>query len=787
MASTPRTIQKALRGGTELTKTKPASSWSCVCILASSSAVFQHAAAAEAPGAEAPGAAASGAATSGAAAPGSASAASDTNQASGTGLPEIVITAQRREQRLQDVPISVTAVTEAAIETQGLTQVESLALVNSSFVPGTQIGYGQPYIRGVGSSIVTPGTESSVALYIDGIYQSRNFALEQNLTNVERLEVLEGPQGALYGRNATGGVINIVTKTPQQGFDAELQQTVGNYGLLETKGYVEGGNGTVQASLAGYTRQHSGYYTNLTYGNQVDKERDYGFAAKVVWQISDVDVATLAADFGSVGPDTGAYVNQFGVNNVTASIFPGVKYTSQPYLTYNNSTNAEPLENKNDTYSVNARLRHSFDGFDLSTIASYRHLSAKSSADVDASSAPFIYFAQPIDIAQDYSFDIDATSTNSGPLSWLAGVNYFETDSKSNNTVNESTVLFEDVTGDLTTKAFAAFGQADYVFGNDNKWKASAGLRYTDEEKTINGLTDIYQGLAPPLPLFASIPGVGSKQWRNVSESASLNYAWTPDINSYLRFATAFKSGAYNASEPTATPLDPEKIKDFELGTKSDLLNHRLRLNGSVFYYDYKDLQVGQINNTGSIIYANAASAKIYGLEALVAVEPIDNLELQLGGTWLHARYEQFPAGVALATYPGTVGGFPGNYPPADLGLPDPNLNGFHMVNAPDFSGTASATYTVPTAVGAFDANVTARYTGDYYFDIGNQLPEKSYTLVNASATYHAPHDWYFLRLWANNITRAKYLNFESRTGAGDFGNYADPRTFGLTVAFKYK
>jgi len=750
--------------------------------------VLQHASAAEATDAEATDAAAAATAAPSTEAPGGA--ASDADQSSSTGLPEIVITAQRREQRLQDVPISVTAVTEAAIETQGLTQVESLALVNSSFVAGTQIGYGQPYLRGVGSSIITPGTESSVALYIDGVYQSRNFALEQNLTNVERLEVLEGPQGALYGRNATGGVINIVTKTPKEGFEADVEQTVGNYGLLETKGYVEGGSGTVEASLAGYTRQRSGYYTNLTYGDHVDKERDYGFASKVVWHVTDVDVATLAADFGSVGPDAGAYVNQFGVNNVTAGIFPGAKYTSQPYVTYNNSTPAEPLESKNDTYSVNARWRHSFDGFDLSTIASYRHLSAKSSADIDASSAPFIYFAQPIDIAQDYSFDIDLTSTSPGPLSWLGGVNYFETDSKSNNTVNENTpvaAVFENFTADLTTKAFAAFGQADYVFGNDNKWKASAGLRYTDEEKTIDGLTDIFEGIAVPLPLAESVPALASKQWRNVSESATLNYAWTPDINSYFRFATAFKSGAYNSSAPNAPPLDPEKIKDFELGTKSDLLGHRLRLNGSIFYYDYKDLQVGQISDTGAIIYANAASAKIYGLEALAAVEPIDNLELQLGGTWLHARYAQFPAGVALATYPGVVGGVPGNYAPAALGLPDPNLDGFHMVNAPDFSGTASATYTVPTPIGAFDGNVTARYTGNYYFDIGNQLPQKSYTLVNASVTYHAPQDWYFLRLWVNNLTRAKYLNFESRTGAGDFGNYADPRTFGLTVAFKYK
>jgi iron complex outermembrane receptor protein len=719
--------------------------------------------------------------------------AADSDQGANGGLQEIVVTAQRREQRLQDVPITVTAVDQAAIDSQGLTQVESLALVNSSFVPGTQIGYGQPYIRGVGSSIVTPGTESSVALYVDGIYQSRNFALEQNLTNVERVEILEGPQGALYGRNATGGVINIVTKTPKEGLAGDIQQTVGNYGLLETKGYIEGGNSTVEASLSGYTRQHSGYYTNLTYGDKVDKERDYGFAGKVVWHLSDIDVITLAADFGSTGPDTGAYVNQFGTNNVTAgALFPGARYTATPYVTYNTSTNAQPLENFNDTYGINARWRHSFAAFDLTTIASYRHLNAKSSADVDASSAPYIYFAEPIDIAQDYSFDIDLTSTAPGPFSWLAGVNYFETDSKSNNTVNEVVgpfaAVFENTDALLTTKAYAAFGQADYVFGNDNKWKASAGVRYTDEQKAINGATFLYEGLpGDPLPLAATLPGEGSHEWRNVSESASINYAWTPDINSYLRFTTGFKSGAYNSSEPSPVPLDPEKIKAFELGTKSDLFEHTLRFNADTFYYDYKDLQVGQINNTGAIIYTNAASAKIYGLETLAAVEPIDKLTLQLSGTWLHARYTEFPAGVALATYPGTVMGLPGNYPPADLGQAVPNLDGFHMENAPDFSATFSVNYTVPTPLGAVDLNASARYTGDYYFDIGNQLEQKSFTVVNSSITYHAPSDAYFVRLWGNNLTFAKYLNFESRTGAGDFGNYADPRTYGLTIGLKFK
>jgi iron complex outermembrane receptor protein len=719
-------------------------------------------------------------------------AAADTDQTAGGGLTEIVVTAQRREQRLQDVPITVTAVDQTAIDAQGLTQVESLALVNPSFVPGTQIGYGQPYIRGVGSSIVTPGTESSVALYVDGIYQSRNFALEQNLTNVERVEILEGPQGALYGRNATGGVINIVTKTPKEGVDGDIEQSVGNYGLLETKGYIEGGNSAIEASLSGYTRQHSGYYTNLTYGDdKVDKERDYGFAGKVVYHLSDIDVFTLAADFGSTGPDTGAYVNQFGVKNVTVSVFPGAQYTNAPYYTYNNSTNAEPLVNFNDTYGLNARWRHSFEAFDLTTIASYRHLKAKSSADIDASSAPFIYFAQPLDIAQDYSFDIDLTSTAPGPFSWLAGVNYFETDSKSNNTVNEAAgpvAVFENVEALLTTKAYAAFGQADYVFGNDNKWKASAGVRYTDEQKAINGATFIYEGPADAtLPLAETVPGEGSHEWRNVSESASINYAWTQDINSYLRFTTGFKSGAYNSSEPSPVPLDPEKIKAFELGTKSDLLEHKLRLNADTFYYDYKDLQVGQINNTGSIIYTNAATAKIYGLETLAAVEPIDKLTLQLDGTWLHARYTEFPAGAALSTYPGTLGGVPGNYAPAELGIPTPTLDGFHMENAPDFSATFSVNYTVPTPIGAVDLNASARYTGEYYFDIGNQLEQKSFTVVNSSITYHAPSDAYFVRLWGNNLTFAKYLNFESRTGAGDFGNYADPRTYGLTIGLKFK
>jgi iron complex outermembrane receptor protein len=706
------------------------------------------------------------------------------------GLTEIVVTAQRREQRLQDVPISVTAVTDQQIVASGLTQVESLALVTPSFVPGTQIGYGQPYIRGVGSSIVTPGTESSVALYIDGIYQSRNFALESNLINVDRVEVLEGPQGALYGRNATGGVINIVTKTPQEGFDGTIEQSVGNYGLLETKGYVEGGNSTVEASLSGYTRQHTGFYTNLTYGGvHVDRENDYGFAGKVVWHAGAADIVTLGVDFGSTGPDTGAYVNQFGVNNVTAGIFPGAKYTSAPYVTYNNSTNAEPLINWNDTYGINARWRHSFDGVDLTTIGSYRHTRAESSADVDASNINFIYFAQPVDIAQDYSFESNLTSTGAGPFSWLAGVNYFETDSSSNNTVNENTPVvsvFENVVASLKTEAYAAYGQADYVFGPDNKWKASAGLRYTDEHKTIVGLEDVYEGPAAPLPLAEAIPGTGARNWSNVSESASLNYAWTPDINSYLRFTTAFKSGAFNASEPYAVPLDPEKITAYELGTKSDLFSHKLRLDASTFYYDYKDLQVGQINNTGSIIYVNAATAKIYGLEGQGAVQPVDNFEIQLGATWLHARYDQFPAGIALATFPGTVQGLPGNYPPVDLGLPNPNLDGFHMINAPDFSATLGATYTVPLPVGKVGFNVAARYTGNYYFDIDDQLQQKSFTVLNASITFHGPNERYFVRLWGDNLTAAHYLDFESRTQAGDFGNYADPRTYGGTVGFKF-
>lgn len=699
-------------------------------------------------------------------------------------IEEIVVTAQRREQSVQDVPISVTAVGEALINSGGLIQIQDVSMLAPSLVPGSQVGYGQPYIRGVGSNIVTVGTESSVALYVDGIYQSRNLALMSNLGNVQRIEVLSGPQGALYGRNATGGVINIVTKRPKAGFSGQLESGLGNVDLFQSKGYFAGGSETLAGSGAFYTRRHGGYDKNLANGEDVNSQDDYGVAGKLVYTPTELDEITLAFDRGETGPDAGAYQNQLGTNNVTVGVVPGAQFSSKPHEVYSNE-NGDRMYNETRTTAGNARWRHSFEAFDFTTIGSYRTISARSSTDVDASDVPFIYFSEPKERTRDYSLEANVVSTGSGPLSWLGGVNYFRTDGYSYNFIEVSNLAFQRVitTADLQTDAIAAFGQVDYRL--NEKWKLSGGLRYTHEKKQIEGVQEVYLGEG--YPLAATIPQPGDeKTWNNVAVSSVIGYDFNEDANAYFRFATGFKSGAYNAVQPTDPALDPEKIKSYEIGVKTDWFERVLRVNAAAFYYDYKDLQVGQITDAGGILYVNAAAAKIYGAEADATWRVTQKLTVTLSGALLQSEYQDFPSGASLTLLPGTVGGAPGNYPAAALGLPEPSPNGNDLTRAPKFSGSLSLSYWQPSSIGDWEFVGAARYTDSYFFDIGNALEQDGYTLVNASLTYHSPEDQFFVRSWANNLTDEDYLNFASRTNAGDFGNYAAPRTYGVTVGVNF-
>jgi len=721
--------------------------------------------------------------------------------AAGSGLEEVVVTATRREESVQDIPISVTAISAETLDAFGISSTDTVALLTPGLTFGTQVLYAQPYIRGIGSDLTSIGTDTSVAMYVDGVYQARAYLLFQNLNNVERIEVLKGPQGALYGRNATGGAINIVTRRPEAGFTGDIEATGGNDNLLAGKAYLSGGSEQFAASFAGYVRNHDGYYENLTTGNDVEEQDDFGGMVKARWTPNDANELTLSVDASNVEGAIGAFASQFGTDNVLASTVPGACFPSDPHKTCADQEQRVIDNNYQRNRGATARWESEFNPFDLVVVGGWRESKSRSAIDVDASDAPIIWFAnqpprddgRPGETYEMWSVEPQLISNSDGPFSWLLGGMYLKDEGDLFVTIDVLNTISIQTENHFRGEAFAAYAEGSYAFGSDDRWKATAGVRYADETKETRDTSQFFylggfaNGTATPPTEYPD----QEQSWDDVLGSFSLSY----DLgfgNAYARWAQGFKSGAFNLNSPGTVGVDPENIDSYELGIKTTLADGRVQLNAAAFFYDYKDIQVQSIDSaSGGSIIQNAATAEVKGFEADMRAQLTDRFQLQAGVSYIDGEYTDFPN--ATVSVPCSSLGIPApiNCTPGDptspaAGVPKPDLSGNTMPYAPEFSGNIAAIYTLPVSFGSFEFSALVSHTGDYFFDPVNRLEQDAYTLVNASASFHSLDDRWSIMLWSNNLTDEEYLSFLDPVQFGDFGHWADPQTYGITLGFSF-
>ena len=734
--------------------------------------------------------------------------------AADSAVEEVLVTAQFRAEEIQRVPIQVSTVTEAQSQAFGILNIQDVPMLSASVTQGSIITYPQPYIRGIGSDLATAGTEHSVSLYIDGIYQSRNIALGYNLNDIERVEVLKGPQGALYGRNATAGVINVVSKRPAPGpFTGSVEVTGGNFSTFGSRFYGSGGTDRLSASIAFSTRRHAGFYENLINGKDFNSQDDYIVSGRVLYNINDTNRLLWSIEAAEIGPDGGTATNQVGVNNVFASIVPGSKWTSRPFKTYTNADGRNPslegerkaLFSRTITKATFLRWESEHSGFDTNVLLGVRQLTAKSGADGDSTSLFLVDFGQPKERDYDYSSEIQFVSKNTGPLTWLGGASYYVSDVDVVSLIDLGPTLAPTPISvahirtptTLQAKAAAAYIDGGYKFGEDEKWSIDAGVRFTHEQRSIRGSAKYYVAAQPVLP-FVYDPTIApalevpadpltgnrskEKNFSNTSATGTLSYQLTHDTLGYLRFAQAFKSGTFNQSAPYDPAIQPEKVNSGEVGVKS--LFGRLRTNAAAFYYDYKNLQVSQVNPNGGATVVNVPKSKVYGAEFEINGRVTDSFYVNAGATWLHARYTD--ASNVGGTFPGTLGGAPGNYTTTQLGIPAVDPSGNSMIRAPKFATSLAGIYTVPALAGKLSFSGAVKTTSRVYFDVGNQLSQKAYTTLNGSITYRDANDKWLVRVYGNNLTDEHYFTFISRITFGDFAHYGDPRTYGITLGYNF-
>jgi iron complex outermembrane receptor protein len=717
-------------------------------------------------------------------------------EASSFGSGEIVVTAQRRAERLQDIPASISALDSAALAKTGVLDITNIAPRVPGFYAG---GFGtsrpQLYIRGIGTRQFDPGSESSVGVFVDESYLGRTGAVLGGLKDVERVEVLKGPQGTLYGRNTIGGAINVLTKRPTDELSAEIEGSYGNYDYTDIFGAVSGpiAGDALKGRIAVWRSKRDGYVTNLTTGNHPQGLDNWG--GRLRFEINPADNVKIDL-IGEIMRDKGRSFQGESVGNVldpTNTLLGNAndgkqKPSDDPYKQYYTT---DPTFNRHiDAFT--GKVDIDLGGASLVSVTSYRKMKYTDDRDFDNTSNDVIRQITS-ERSKQFTQEVRLVSEPGGSLSfgglvdWIVGVYYYHDKSFHSDTFDygpdsvpgEGSV---DVTfGNYKTTSIAAFGQA--TFHITSQLDLTLGARYTEDRKRaeLGGITNDAMPLVPANFLVDN-PQV---KFTSFDPKITLSYKPNRDINLYATYSQGFKSGGYQYTPLSAAQasevFQPEEIDAYEVGIKTVWGGGLARVNAAAFYYDYKNLQVSTVvqlpdGSTPSLI-TNAGTSEIKGAELEVTLEPVHGLTLSASYAYTDAKYEKY-LGPPNTSFP--LG--------ADFG-------GTRMVRAPKHSINLSGEYVLPLND---DSDITFRadyaYTSKFYHEpgegllaYGSTIPltvEDGYGLLNGRITYNM--GGFYAAVWGRNITDKLYRKTILALPGQVINLYGEPRTYGLTIGYRY-
>jgi iron complex outermembrane receptor protein len=692
-----------------------------------------------------------------------------------TTIPEVVVTAQRRSENLQNVPIAVTALTADMLQQRGVANTQDLLTADSSISVSTESGYFQPRIRGIGDAAVGAGFESGIAVYVDGVYLSAAPGNLFSLSNIKQVEVLKGPQGTLFGRNSTGGLIQITTLDPSERFGGTASFTAANYSDYTGDLYLTGGLAPgVALNFTGHAEfQGSGWGTNQQTGEDVYRNNhDIALRSTLLLRPADGTKIRISGDYADQNSNVG----------VSESIVPGTGFPFPglvpPTGSAWNVNESQPFGNFR-SFGLSANVTQDVGFADLVSISAVRDSNYHIIFSGDLSNLDLIN----LDITQkdqQVSQEFQLASKASSKIKWVVGAFYFDSTSKFapnttnlNGFVQPSTpygpIDSESLYDELGTRSLAGYAQATApIFDVVN---LTLGARYTHETKNITDITQDTQIVGAPAPLATTSPDQ-SVTYNRPTWRVALDHRFTPELMAFVSYNRGFKSGGFNGQLPTDNPFQPETIDAYEIGAKSDLFGRRLRLNASVFYYDYTNIQVARYVDEQQSFY-NGAAAKDYGLDLDFETYLTDNFTLSGGMTLLHDRFTNFPN--AIYSY----------QVPTGVDVTTASASGNRLPYAADFSGTLTATYHVFTSLGEASFDVSDSYSDGFYSQPDNILRQRAYHLVSLGTGLKFHNGW-SARAWMRNAADEKiYSNLQA--GAFDSGySYMAPRTFGVTLGAKF-
>jgi iron complex outermembrane receptor protein len=689
------------------------------------------------------------------------------NAESVASLAEVVVTAQRREEKAVDVPITITSINAEQLQAANIQQLTDIASVTPGLRFDRENTWVQPTIRGVGTALATSGGGANVGIYVDGFYSPNPLAVEFDLLNVTGIQVLKGPQGTLFGRNTTGGAILVSTGKPSTTDAATLQLSYGRYNTQRYQAYATMGlTDHVAVDIEGLFSKGDGHVRDLVTGNdKIGKYENSAVRLGLNWDLSDKTSFLLRYAHLQNDDPTYMLINAFVLNGVpqtVGSFFPGAKIATDPDEVALNA----PVFMKNSTDIV--QLTGSFDlGFgNLKSYTQYRRERHREGADLDASGAQAYNILIPVDdktVSQEFLL-----SSNPGPkLQWTAGLFYFSNVDHWHDIAGSQGgapfVVFAN--SNTNTTSLAAF--VDGTYEVTPKFFVTAGLRYTQDR-----LKDAFFYDFPP-PAFAytqeNLPVLsGSKATPRVV----LRYKPTDESSVYASFAKGYKADIYNVGGASRVPVDSESINAIEVGYK--YAGPTLTFDVAAFDYSYKNLQVATYTGTASIIN-NAATASIKGVEAALRYQIMQGLELNLGVASTDAKYDRYDQAPSIG--------------PLAFGLPGTitNAAGFQMQRAPKLTGSLGLQYTAIVSNGKVELSGNLYHSSAFYFDAANQAKQDGYDLLNLRAEWSSASDRLSIALSGDNVTNKRYRLGGSVTQQLAIRSvWAAPAMYMATVRWKF-
>jgi len=695
-------------------------------------------------------------------------------QAESFGLEEVIVTAQKRAENAQDIPVALTAVQAETLENMGVQNFKDLTKVSSSLTisEGSQKNNSPISLRGIGTFAYSMGVESSVAVIIDDVPVARAGQAFSNLVDIERVEVLRGPQSTLFGKSASAGVISITTKAPSDVTEGTLA-LVADEGETRASGSVSGMlTDTLGARVSGYYSDTEGHIKNLADGSMLNGGINRGGRAKLVWDAASNLTVSFIGDYNEsdevccAGPFS--YVDE---DAALAGFLPQSEWLTGITPSKDNTevSYGRTPRSKSRDWSATLKLEYDLGDFSLTSITGYRDWSYYFEQDADQTDA-FDLYQLSNNVSEALTQELRLTSPDGENLEYILGLYY----SKVENSRDFTRLPFFAATweGNADTESYAVFGQGKYSFSDD--WQLIGGLRYNAEE--------ISARFEKSFPEQVSLEG--SDMDEVVTGKLALQCFASENVMLFGGYSRGYKGQGYDLSSSFSqdgadNPVAPENSDAFELGIKSNLFDNRLQLNAVLFTTEYEDFQAqstvqDEVTQTFDFKLNNVGNLKTSGLELDVIALPTENFKVNLGLAYIDAVIEEFKGADCYALQTEALGCIDGKQ----------DLSGKDLSNAPDLKVTLAGEYTLPLQSMPFDGffNFSYQWQDDVSLNLmGNpDLMQEAYGIVNISMGVDSKEGGYRATLFVNNLLDESYISaassYEAIFGGKDVRSHTTPR-----------